>query len=37
MITATSVGQLHYVSYIQMVGHAAATICLNQYASLSTC
>lgn len=33
MITATYMGQLHYVSYIQMmVGHAAATVCLNQYA-----
>lgn len=37
MITATYMGKLHYVSYIQMVGYVAATVCLNQYASLSTC
>lgn len=39
MITETYMGQLRYVSYIQamVVGHAAATVCLNQCASLGTC
>lgn len=39
MITETYMGPLlHYVSYIRvMVGHVAATVCLDQCASLGTC